>query len=212
MVLNEKKTTVSFRCSECGSSVRSMVGVFALNADMMRLKCPCGGSDLTMVMTKDRKVRLTVPCLVCPTPHVFTVSAQVFYGRELFALACPYSGLDLCFVGTEKEVVEASQAADRELEELLDGSSIEDVTGDRHSPFMTDPQIREIITFVLADLADEGKLECKCPEGEAGDYQAEVLDDKIVVRCLKCGAAKVVPANSFTAANDFLSVDHLRLE
>ena len=212
MVLDEKKTTVAFRCSECGSSVRSMVGVFALSADMMRLKCPCGGSDLTMVMTKDRKVRLTVPCIVCPTPHVFTVSANVFYGRGLFSLACPYSGLDLCFVGSESEVVAASEEADRELEELLGENSFDDMKGDRRTPFMTDPQIREIVTFVVADLADEGKIECRCPDGESGDYQAEVLDDKIVVRCLKCGAAAVIPANSFTAANDFLAVDSLRLE
>ena len=212
MVLDEKKTTVSFRCSSCGSSVRSIVGVFSLSADMMRLKCPCGGSDLTMVMTKDRKVRLTVPCFLCPAPHVFTVSTQIFYGRELFALACPYSGIDLCFVGGEREVLAASEAADRELEELLGENSIEDVTNDRGSQFMTDPQIREIVTFVVADLADEGRIECKCPDGELGDYQAEVLDDKIVVRCLKCGAAAVVPADSFTAANDFLGADHLRLE
>ena len=212
MVLDEKKTTVSFRCSECGSSVRSMVGVFALSADMMRLKCPCGGSDLTMVMTRDRKVRLTVPCLVCPTPHVFTVSAEVFYGRELFALSCPYSGLDLCFIGREDEVVAASKDADDALAELLGENTLEDLSGGKKSPFLTDPQIREIVTFVVADLAEEGGIECRCPEGETGDYQAEVLDDKIVVRCLKCGAAKVIPANSFTAANDFLSVQHLRLE
>ena len=212
MVLNEKKTTVAFRCGACGSSVRSIVGVFTLSADMMRLKCPCGGSDLTMVMTKDKKVRLTVPCLACPKPHVFTVSSQVFYGRGLFSLACPYTGLDLCFIGSEDEVVAASEAADRELEEMLGENSLEDIAGDRDSQFMTDPQIREIVTFVIADLADEGKIECKCPPDEEGDYQAEVLDDKIVVRCLKCGASAVVPANSFTAANDFLGADHLRLD
>ena len=211
MVLDEKKTTVSYRCSECGAFVRSMVGVFSLSADMMRLKCPCGGSDLTMVMGRDRKVRLTVPCLVCPSPHVFTVSAEVFYGRELFALACPYSGLDLCFIGREDEVVAASNDAERELEKLLDGKSIAEVRGERTSPFLTDPQIREIVTFVVADLADEGKIECRCPEGEAGDYEAEVLDDVIVVRCRKCGAAAVVAADSFTAANAFLETDHLTL-
>ena len=212
MVLDEKKTTVSYRCSECGAFVRSMVGVFSLSADMMRLKCPCGGSDLTMVMTRDRKVRLTVPCLVCPSPHVFTVSGEVFYGRDLFALACPYSGLDLCFIGTEDEVVAASEDAERALEELLDGKSIADVRGERTSPFLTDPQIREIVTFVVADLADEGKIDCRCPQGEAGDYEAEVLDDVIVVRCRKCGAAAVIAADSFTAANAFLETEHLTLQ
>lgn len=211
MVLNEKKTTVSFRCSACGASVRNMVGVFALSADMIRLKCPCGGSDMTMVMTKDKKVRLTVPCLTCPSPHVFTVSSEVFYGRELFALPCPYSGLDLCYIGAEDAVIAASKEADRALEEMLGEASIEDVVDSRQSPFMTDPQIREIVTFVVADLADEGMIECRCPEGENGEYEAEVLDEEIVVRCKKCGAAAVIPANSFTAANDFLNVDHLTL-
>lgn len=211
MVLNEKKTTVSFRCSACGSSVRNMVGVFTLSADMLRLKCPCGGSDMTIVSTKDKKVRLTVPCLTCPSPHTFTVSSEVFYGRSLFALPCPYSGLDLCFVGSEDDVIAASVEADRALGELLGDASVEDVVQNRQSPFMTDPQIREIVTFVVADLADEGMIECRCPEGETGEYEAEVLDEEIVVRCKKCGAAAVVPANSFTAANDFLNVDHLTL-
>lgn len=211
MVLNEKKTTLSFRCSACGASVRNMVGVFALSADMLRLKCPCGGSDMTMVMTKDRKIRLTVPCLTCPKPHVFTVSSEVFYGRELFALPCPYSGLDLCFIGSEDEVIAASGEADRALGELLGDASVSDMADSRQTPFMTDPQIREIVTFVVADLADEGMIKCRCPEGVAGEYEAEVLDEEIVVRCKKCGAAAVVPANSFTAANDFLNADHLTL-
>lgn len=211
MVLDEKKTTVSFRCSECGSFVRSMVGVFSLSADMMRLKCPCGGSELTIVSSRDRKVRLTVPCFVCPSPHTYTVSADVFYGRELFAMACPYSGLDLCFIGSEDKVDAAAKEADKELEELLDGHSISEMKGER-SPFLTDPQIREIVTFVVADLADEGKIDCRCPEGDQGEYEVEVLDDVIVVRCRKCGAAAVIAANSFTAANDFLSTEHLTLE
>ena len=212
MVLDEKKTTVSYRCPECGAFVRSMVGVFSLSADMMRLKCPCGGSDMTMVMGRDRKIRLTVPCLVCPSPHMFTVSSEVFYGRDLFALACPYSGLDLCFIGSENEVAAASEDAERALEELLDGKSVAEVRGERTSPFLTDPQIREIVTFVVADLADEGKIDCRCPDGEAGDYEAEVLDDAIVVRCRKCGAAAVIAANSFTAANAFLETEHLTLQ
>lgn len=212
MVLDEKKTTVSYRCPECGAFVRSMVGVFTLSADMMRLKCPCGGSDMTMVMGRDRKVRLTVPCLVCPSPHMFTVSSEVFYGRELFALACPYSGLDLCFIGSEDEVAAASEESERALEELLDGRSVAEVRGERTSPFLTDPQIREIVTFVVADLADEGEIDCRCPEGEPGDYEAEVLDDAIVVRCRKCGAAAVIAANSFTAANAFLETKHLTLQ
>ena len=212
MILDEKKTTVSYRCPGCGAFVRSMVGVFSLSADMMRLKCPCGGSDMTIVMTRDRKIRISVPCIVCPSAHTFTVSSEIFYGRELFALACPYSGLDVCFIGSESEVIAASEKADRELADLLGDNTIAAMKSDPDAQFLTDPQIREIVTFVVADLADEGEIECRCPKGEAGEYEAEVLDDAIVVRCHKCGAAAVIAANSFTAANDFLSTEHLTLQ
>ena len=37
MVLQQKQTTVAYRCPECGSIVLSLVGVFALSADMIRL-------------------------------------------------------------------------------------------------------------------------------------------------------------------------------
>lgn len=212
MVLNEKKTTVAYRCPQCGAIVRSMFGAFSLSADMLRLKCPCGTSDMTIVHTNDKKIRLTVPCFVCPTPHSFVVSSQMFFGRELFTLPCAYSGLDICFIGDEDSVVEATKESDRELEELLGDHTFEELTSRRSSPFMTDPQIREIVTYVLQDLTEEGKVYCRCPEGEAGEYEAEILDEEIIVRCKKCGSAAVVPANSFTAANDFLNADHLTLE
>lgn len=213
MILNEKKTTVAYRCPECGAFVRSMIGVFTLTADMMRLKCPCGGSDMTIVYTKDEKIRITVPCFVCPAPHTFTVSPNAFFGRELTALPCAYTGLDVCFIGGEDSVLEATEDADRELAEMLgEEVSFGDLTSSRSSQFMTDPQIRDIVTFVLQDLTEAGEIRCRCPEGEVGEYEAEILDEEIVVRCKKCGAAAVVAANSFTAANDFLNVDHLDLE
>lgn len=123
MILNEKKTTVAYRCPECGAIVRSMVGVFTLTADMMRLKCPCGGSDITIVYTNDDKVRITVPCFVCPSPHTFNVSSQAFFSRELLTLPCAYSGLDVCFIGDEEHVIAATEEADRELEEMLGETS-----------------------------------------------------------------------------------------
>ena len=54
MVLTPKETTVAYRCPECGALVMSMVGVFTLTADMMRLKCPCEGSALEIIYTKDK--------------------------------------------------------------------------------------------------------------------------------------------------------------
>ena len=102
MVLNQKGTAVSYRCPECGTWVTSIVGVFSLTADMLRLKCPCKGSEMTLLYAKDKKIRLTVPCFLCPQPHSFTVSSQLFFDKDLFALPCAYSGIDICFLGKEQ--------------------------------------------------------------------------------------------------------------
>lgn len=212
MVLNQKETTVAYRCPECGASVMSMVGVFTLTADMIRLKCPCGQSELEIVYTRDKKVRLTVPCFLCPTPHSYLISSQMFFDRELFALPCGYSGLDICFVGQKDQVQKAMKAAEEELLELLGDTSFEQLSSKRHSgggQELTDPQVFDIVMYVIRDLADEGKILCSCPDG--GDYEAEILDDCIHVRCKQCGDSLDIPAGSLTAANDFLGCEELDL-
>ena len=69
MILEPKQTTVAYRCPHCGAGVMSLVGVFALSAEMLKLKCSCGESEMTIVKTSDGKIRFTVPCLLCPNPH-----------------------------------------------------------------------------------------------------------------------------------------------
>ena len=88
MILNQKQTTIAYRCPHCGATVISLVGVFALTADMLRMKCPCGESELSVVYTKDKKIRLTVPCFLCPTPHNFMVSASLFFSSDILLFPC----------------------------------------------------------------------------------------------------------------------------
>ena len=120
MILNQKQTTLAYRCPHCGSAVTSLVGVFSLSADMIRMKCPCGESDLSVVYTKDKKVRLSVPCFLCPKPHTFTLSSQLFFETDLMAFPCPYSGMNIAFVGHSDKVAEAFAEADRDLQEILE--------------------------------------------------------------------------------------------
>ena len=89
MVLDSKQTTVAYRCPHCGTGVMSAVNVFALSADMVKLKCPCGESEMPIVSSSESKFRLMVPCNFCAKPHQFTVSSSLFFGQELFTLQCP---------------------------------------------------------------------------------------------------------------------------
>ena len=174
MVLQQKQTTVAYRCPECGSIVLSLVGVFALSADMIRLKCPCGQSEMEILYTKDKKVRLTVPCFACPTAHSYLISSSLFFEKELFTLPCAYSGLDICFIGHKEQVQEAIQKAEEELLDMLGDVDFEEYAkarGERRE--LTDPQILDIVMYVVHELEDEGAIHCHCPE-EEGDYTVEI--------------------------------------
>ena len=210
MVLESKETTVAYRCPACGASVMSLVGIFALTADMIRLKCPCGGSELEILYTKDKKVRLSVPCFLCPSPHHYLISPKMFFSRELFTLPCQYSGVDICFIGKEEQVQSALEDSEKELMEMLGETELETLVQNRGENMeLTDPQIMDIVMYVIHELADEGKITCGCPDG--GEYEVEIHDDHLTVFCKQCGCRADVPTDSLTAATDFLGAEELEL-
>ena len=210
MVIDKTDATVAYRCPGCGMTVKSVVGIFSLTADAVTLKCPCGGSKMDIQYTKDRKVRLTVPCFLCPNPHSYTLSRSVFTGDGAVGLTCPYSGVEICFIGDGDDVSRRIEESDRELAELLGDADPADLgklnEGERT---LTDPQVLEIVTYVVHELRDEGKLFCGCEDG--GDYEVEIGDDSVTVRCKKCGRSATVPATSVTDAHAFLNADSLTL-
>ena len=213
MILNQKQTTLAYRCPHCGSAVTSLVGVFSLSADMIRMKCPCGESDLSVVYTKDKKVRLSVPCFLCPKPHTFTLSSQLFFETDLMAFPCPYSGINIAFVGHEEKVAQAFAEADRELREILQEEQFSSLSESRHdrSRMFSDPQIMDIIMYVIHELSAEGEIRCKCPDGH-GHYAVDVLDDCVKITCEDCGASVEIPTDSIVSANAFLHCTHIDLE
>ena len=211
MSLEPKKTTVAYRCPECGAGVLSIVGMFSLSANRLKLKCDCGKSELDVVL-QDDKVRLTVPCIFCRKPHVFTVNKQIFYGRDLFVIPCPYSDINICFMGEENHVRAELARSELELLDMLEENGISDFSafgGD--GEVLPDPQVFEIIMFVIHDLEAEGKIYCRCPDGE-GEYDAEMTDGGIRIFCRKCGAQSIIPTDSLIGAHDFLNCDSLHLE
>lgn len=215
MVLEPKHTTVAYRCPHCGAGVMSAVGSFTLSADMVKLKCDCKKSEMTLVHRPDGKVRLTVPCMVCASPHNFTVSASLFYSKELFVLPCPYSDINLAFLG-EMNLVKAELArSELELLDLMEKSGIKDFDAVRREDEMTlgDPQILDIVMFVIHDLDAEGKIYCKCdPTDDGREYDAEILDEGVRVCCRKCAASRLIPTDSHLGAHAFLNSDALYLE
>ncbi len=213
MVIDTKTTTLAYRCPHCGGGVISAVGMFSLSADMVKLKCTCGKSELTAVYTNDKKVRLSVPCILCPKPHSFVVSQKLFYGRDLFALPCPYSNINICFMGEMNHVKAALAQTELELLDLMEKSGVSNYEVlHREEELLPDPQIQQIVMFVIHDLQEEKKIFCKCPENTAGHYSCRIMESGILVYCEDCGASRIVPVDSYLGAQTFLDCDSLHLE
>ena len=78
---------------------------------------------------------------------------------------------------------------------------------------LTDPQVLEIVMFVIHDLDAEGKIRCRCDASDNGrQYDAEVLNEGIRVSCRKCGATRLIPTDSGLGAHAFLNANELILE
>lgn len=217
MVLDSKQTTVAYRCPHCGAGVISIVGMFSLSANMFRLKCPCGKSEMTVVRTDDDKLRITVPCIVCPKPHSYLLSPKLFFGKELFALNCQYSDLNICFIGEENHVKAELARTELELLDLLEKNGIEsfEALHAQNEQTLTDPQIYDIIMFVINELDEDKAIRCSCNRnddaGEDREYEVEVLDSCIRVSCSVCGDYVDIPTDTLIGAYDFLGATSLEL-
>ncbi len=216
MILNSRETCIAYRCPYCISGIKSMVGVFSLSGAMKKLKCSCDASELSIEHTSDSKLRITVPCLFCNSPHTFVISEKLFFEKELFIYTCPHTAMELVFIGTEKAVSEALERSEAELRKLLKELGIEDLeslsedidqTDEEYDP--GDPAIYDMVMFVIRDLIENEDVSCCCDEG---DYDVAISDDHIKVFCRSCGASKDIPTNSLLTAQAFLEVTHLKLE
>lgn len=215
MILESKQTTLAYRCPHCGAGVMSLVGLFSLSSHMMKLKCDCGNSEMTAVYGKDDKIRLTVPCIVCPNPHHFTVSKSLFFGKDLFTVPCPYSNINLVVMGDSNSVKAELARGELELLDMMEKNGITDLSTlrDQEDAPLSDPQILDVVMFVIHELDAEGKIYCNCPESdEEREYDVQITEDGILVSCRACGASRLIPTDSCLSAHAFLNSDALYLE
>ena len=212
MVIEQKQTTVAYRCPKCGSGVMSVVGIIKLNADMIKLKCDCGGSEMTVVRDKEQKVHFTVPCIMCPTAHRYTLSSNTFFDKDLFILPCHYSGISIGMMGETNKVKAELARSELELLDMLEKSGLESFDALQSEETLTDPQVLEILTYVIKELDEEGRIQCRCEAGGEGDYEIESLRDSVKLTCKRCGASKEISTASHIDAHELLNADSLTLE
>ena len=215
MAVLPKQRHIAYRCPECGSAVIGLVGRFALSANMLRLKCSCGcEQSLDINISTEGKVRLSVPCLFCRQNHSYVVSEGLFFDKDRFLLNCPYSGMDISFIGDEDSVNNDIIRTGNELSTLLKNLEAEELSDIQpqdmnEGEILPDPAVYDTLRFVVKDLEDEGKVSCPCGEGP---YDLRFIDGGMQVYCQNCGASLDLKVTSPTIAEEYLSLDSISLK
>ena len=212
MIIENKQSTVAYLCPACGCTVTSIVDAFKLSADMVKLKCTCGNSEMTVVKNSDGKVKITAPCVFCPNSHSVTVSKSILFERDLFAVSCPYSGISVSAVGAPDHVKAELARSELQIIDFLEKSGLTDLDFMKEDEVFTDPQVLEIITYVIRELDDEGKIECNCEDCTERNVDVEMTDEGLRVSCPHCGASKLIPTSSVIDAYDFIHAEKIVLE
>ena len=214
MILKPKQTYICYRCPRCASATMGFVGEFSLSADLLKLKCECKESAMSIVRTKDDKVKLSVPCVFCNKNHTFVISQETFYERELLLLSCPYTNMDICFTGTQEKISAAVEQNSAELNALftdLGYENLDDLLGDDRSAedIVPDADVYDTIRFALAELHEDNAIECPC---SSADYDIEFVAGGVRIFCRQCNAEYMLPITSAESARDFLDCRKLILK
>lgn len=213
MVLNNVQTHIAYRCPTCGSAVFGFIGRFALSSGMVRLKCSCGESHLDITPTNDKKLRLTVPCVFCKKNHSYTVSQSIFFERDIFLLNCPYSNMDIAFIGEKEKVEENADRTAKEIERLLldlEAEELKEIQPEdvNDEDVLPDATVYDALRFLVKDLEADGKVDCPCHKGE---YDLRFAPGGIQVFCPDCGAVHTFNLSGEHSHEEYMDLDEIKL-
>ena len=200
-MFTENTITIAARCSECAGVIETELSVFSLSGDGVKAACPhCGASALELKLSQDGKVRLSVPCVACPHPHPFTLSAQSMFTKDLFILQCSFTRLDICFMGKKELVHEALEKNGEELRAMM---ADEDSDGEPDREAVT--QNMKLILSFIEECAKNGKLLCRCRDGKVvPGVEVEIGEDSVGLVCKECGRRKTISALDADALDELL--------
>ena len=214
MSSTNKERFITYRCPECLCATSGPIGKFALKADLLRLKCSCEKpSTLDISASVEGKIKLSVPCIFCKQNHSYVVSEAVFFERDISLLNCPYSGMDIAFIGDENRIGEELTRTEAEINRLVGSFEAESITDLQPTDMnddevLPDPAVYDTLRFVLKDLEEEGRVKCLCNEGE---YDLRFTDEGVQAYCDKCGATYTFKAKSVAIAEEYLDLNELKL-
>ena len=211
MIADIKKKMVAFRCSECGTIIKSINNIFSIPGEKKVLKCDCG-NKMDIVTTNDGKLRFSLKCRFCGNMHQFNISRSTIFNAERIILPCDVTSFDILFIGDPGKVYQAIEASEESLDEWAEANGYDEFDRDEDSGETGDQMLVSAVVTTLNELALSKKIHCKCKDGE-GKYTVNIYSDNIVIRCNKCGCSRRIETHEGSMdAFNVLECTELHLE
>lgn len=202
-----QKTRVAYRCPYCGAVITFDITKERLKEKFSLTCIQCQKSHLEISMLPGETVSLTVPCLVCPHSHPFKISADMFFSRDVYTFPCSFSGLDICFIGNDTELVEDEiDSSGALINSMLEDTKEEDLNAKDAELMVADTAVMREVVFAIGELEKQKKIRCKCQSKAV----KVLLDyDKAVIICKVCGNKAEIPARTRLDANAAIELEKI---
>ena len=119
-MIKDRGTTIGYHCPYCGLPIINSIDLFQMGGNnLIKIKCVCGSGELVVQALKDHKYRLTIPCILCPNSHSYTLSSNTFFKKDLFSFSCKFTAVNICFIGQASTVYDALKQNEEELMKIF---------------------------------------------------------------------------------------------
>lgn len=120
MKLLDTNLILAIRCPGCGKIKFHNISTFRLPPDVkVDLYCDCGNMEMSMTLKDNRMMLLDMPCIACDIDHTYRYSLKDILRRKVTIICCKDTGLELCFMGAEKDVKDIVLRYQEDINTLL---------------------------------------------------------------------------------------------
>jgi len=185
-VLFVPETVIALRCHSCGKMGYHHVSMFSLGkSQSASVRCRCGQEKASLGHRSKQGFWLKVTCPLCEEPHTYSFTTRDFFSKDIKALSCLETELEIGFMGEEAGVRQAAEWPREELDARVAEASFEE--------YFDDPQVMYETLQRLHSLATGGKLGCPCGNTR---LEVNIYKDRLELKCPACGKRQKLPASS----------------
>lgn len=105
MELFDTNLILAVRCPECGKIKFHNISTFKLHSNTKtEFFCDCGSIEMTLSLKDNKAILVDIPCIACDISHTYMYNLKDILRRRVTVVCCRDTGLELCFIGSEKDV------------------------------------------------------------------------------------------------------------